>query len=90
MHIRKEPSFFLTKIIGAPQGETLGLINPKSSISFNCICNSQSFGVVILYSVLEIGFAPGFSSMEKSSSLLGGNLDNSFGKTSLNYDNIGF
>jgi hypothetical protein len=60
----------------------LNIIIPKSSNSFNCICNSQSFGTVIRYGVLEIGSAPGFSSIVKSSSLSGGNPGNSFGKTS--------
>ena len=82
MHNRSVPSFFFTKITSAPQGETLGLTSPKSSNSFNYICNSQSFGAIIQYGVLDIGSAPGFISIVKSSSLSGGNPGNSFGKTS--------
>ncbi len=36
MHILHEPSFFLTKTIGDPHGDVLGLLNPFSS-SF-CTC----------------------------------------------------
>jgi hypothetical protein len=90
MHNRKEPSFLFKKITGAPQGETLSLIIPKSSISFNYICNSQSFGAIILYEVLEIGSALGFSSIVKSISLSRGNPGNSFKKTSLKFDNTGY
>ncbi|GJY23025.1 hypothetical protein Tco_0396683 [Tanacetum coccineum] len=34
MHIRNDPSFFLTNKTGAPQGEELGLIKPLSDSSF--------------------------------------------------------
>ncbi|GJR85205.1 putative reverse transcriptase domain-containing protein [Tanacetum coccineum] len=40
MHIRNNPSFFLTNKTGAPQGEELGLINPLSDSSFSCSDNS--------------------------------------------------
>ncbi|GJX36923.1 hypothetical protein Tco_0248480 [Tanacetum coccineum] len=40
MHIRNDPSFFLTNKTGAPQGEELGLINPLSNSSFSCSDNS--------------------------------------------------
>nr|GEY97601.1 ribonuclease H-like domain-containing protein [Tanacetum cinerariifolium] len=36
MHIRNDPSFFLTNRTGAPQGEELGLIKPLSDSSFSC------------------------------------------------------
>ncbi|GJS01549.1 hypothetical protein Tco_0318057 [Tanacetum coccineum] len=36
MHIRNDPSFFLTNKTGAPQGEELGLIKPLSDSSFSC------------------------------------------------------
>ncbi|GJV93221.1 hypothetical protein Tco_1541034 [Tanacetum coccineum] len=40
MHIRNDPSFFLTNKTGAPQGEELGLIKPLSDSSFSCSDNS--------------------------------------------------
>nr|GFB95920.1 hypothetical protein [Tanacetum cinerariifolium] len=40
MHIRNDPSFFLTNRTGAPQGEELGLIKPLSDSSFSCSANS--------------------------------------------------
>ncbi|GJS33338.1 hypothetical protein Tco_0531720 [Tanacetum coccineum] len=36
MHIRNDPSFFLTNKTGAPQGEELGLTKPLSGKSFSC------------------------------------------------------
>ncbi|GKB61930.1 hypothetical protein Tco_0918116 [Tanacetum coccineum] len=36
MHIRNDPSFFLTNKTGAPRGEELGLIKPLSDSSFSC------------------------------------------------------
>lgn len=36
MKILHEPSFFLTKTIGDPHGDVLGLINPFSSNSCTC------------------------------------------------------
>nr|GFC61311.1 hypothetical protein [Tanacetum cinerariifolium] len=36
MHIRNDPSFFLTNRTGAPQGEELGPIKPLSDSSFSC------------------------------------------------------
>ncbi|GJU29043.1 hypothetical protein Tco_1172632 [Tanacetum coccineum] len=43
MHIRNDPSFFLTNKTGAPQGEELGLIKPLSDSSFSCSDNSLSW-----------------------------------------------
>nr|GFA56119.1 putative reverse transcriptase domain-containing protein [Tanacetum cinerariifolium] len=40
MHIRNDPSFFLTNRTGAPQGKELGLIKPLSDSSFSCSANS--------------------------------------------------
>ncbi|GKF01369.1 hypothetical protein Tco_0028292 [Tanacetum coccineum] len=40
MHIRNDPSFFLTNKTGAPQGEELGLIKLLSDSSFSYSDNS--------------------------------------------------
>nr|GFB91628.1 hypothetical protein [Tanacetum cinerariifolium] len=40
MHIRNDPSFFLTNRTGAPQGEELGLIKPLLDSYFSCSANS--------------------------------------------------
>ncbi|GJS40526.1 hypothetical protein Tco_0565569 [Tanacetum coccineum] len=40
MHIRNDPSFFLTNRTGAPQGEELVLIKPLSDSSCSCFDNS--------------------------------------------------
>jgi len=78
------PSFFLTKITGAPQGATLGLIYFLSINSFNYDFSSLSSKIFIRYRAFELGTAPGTSSIVKSSSLLGGNPGISSGKTSVN------
>nr|GEY99638.1 putative reverse transcriptase domain-containing protein [Tanacetum cinerariifolium] len=39
--VKKDPSFFLTNMTGAPQGEELGLIKPLSISS--CSCSTSSF-----------------------------------------------
>nr|GFC56858.1 hypothetical protein [Tanacetum cinerariifolium] len=40
MHIRNDPSFFLTNRTRAPQGEELGLMKPLLDSSFSCSSNS--------------------------------------------------
>jgi hypothetical protein len=80
-------SLFLTKIIGAPHGDTLGHIIPKSNKSFNCIFNSCNFGVDIRYGILAIGSVPGFKSMVNSNYISGGKPGNSLGNTLANSDN---
>ncbi|GKG33193.1 hypothetical protein Tco_0430703, partial [Tanacetum coccineum] len=40
MHIRNDPSFFLTNKTGAPQGEELGLMKLLSESSFRWSGNS--------------------------------------------------
>ena len=89
MQILHDPSFFLTKIIGAPHGDTLGCISPKSNNSFNCIFNSCNLGVDIRYGVLEIGFVPSFRSIVNSNYLFEGKPGSSLGKTLENYDTTG-
>ncbi|GJS74899.1 hypothetical protein Tco_0724780 [Tanacetum coccineum] len=41
MHIRNDPSFFLTNKIRAPQGEELGLMKPLSESSWSWSENSS-------------------------------------------------
>ncbi|MFS7984974.1 hypothetical protein Hanom_Chr11g00992931 [Helianthus anomalus] len=40
MHIRIDPSFFLTNKIGAPHGDELGCMNLFSNNSSNCFFSS--------------------------------------------------
>jgi len=89
MHSLRVPYFFFTKNIGAPQGDTLGLIYPLSNKSYICIVSSISSGVLILYKALEIGAESDMRSLEKSISLLGGRPSISSGKMSLNSWSIG-
>ena len=82
MHSQMVLSFFFANRTGAPHGEVLGLMNPLSNNS--CIwtlsyCNSIG---VILYEVIEMGDVPGCNSIQKSTSLWGGNPGSSSGKTS--------
>ena len=84
MHIRSVPSFFLTNKTGAPQGEKLGLMNPRSNNSCNWIFNSLSSAGAILYGALDTGSVPGANSITKSISRDGGKPGKSAGKTSTN------
>ena len=49
MHIRNDPSFFLTNKIGAPYGEVLGLIHPFYRNSSSYLRTSASSAGDILY-----------------------------------------
>ena len=69
MHNLRVPSFFFTNNTSAPQGDTLGLMYPLSSISFNYDFNSTSSGVLIVYGAFDVGVTHGTNSMEKSTSL---------------------
>ena len=82
IEILHEPSFFLTQITSTPEGDTLGFISTKSNNSFNFIFNSYNSCIDILYGVLAISSVPGFNSIIKSISLLGGKHGNSYGNTS--------
>ncbi|MFS7938455.1 hypothetical protein Hanom_Chr05g00439911 [Helianthus anomalus] len=56
MHIRNDPSFFLTKRTGAPQGEVLGRIKPFSSSSWSWFESSRiSEGASRLLLLLLLG-----------------------------------
>jgi hypothetical protein len=48
IHNLNVPSFFLTKSIGVPQGETLGHMYPFFNNSSIFICNYFNSGVLIL------------------------------------------
>jgi hypothetical protein len=79
----------LTKMAGQPQGEELGRINPFSSRSCNWVLSSASSFGGIRYDLLEMGAIPGFNSITNSTSLSGGNLGKSSGKTSGNSHTTG-
>jgi len=74
------PTFFLTNNVGAPHGETLGLINYFSRNSSNCFFNSPNYDADIRYGAIEIGLVPGTKSIANSTSLSYGNSIMSFGK----------
>jgi hypothetical protein len=74
MHSLKVPSFFLTKSIVAPQGETLWHMYPFFNNSSNYICNSFNSSVLILYGVFDIGTTLGIKPIKKCVSLFGGKL----------------
>ncbi|MFS7942477.1 hypothetical protein Hanom_Chr06g00488861 [Helianthus anomalus] len=65
MHIRNDPSFFLTKRTGAPQGEVLGRIKPFSSNFWSWFDSSRISDGASRYGALAIGLAPGMRSMRK-------------------------
>ncbi|MFS7942283.1 hypothetical protein Hanom_Chr06g00486561 [Helianthus anomalus] len=81
MHIRNDPSFFLTKRTGAPQGEVLGRIKPFSSNSWSWFDNSPISDGASRYGALATGLVPGIRSIRKSISRLGGSPGRSSGKT---------
>ena len=66
MYILKEPSFFFTNNIGAPNGEILGLMKPLSRRCFNCSFNSLSSAGAILLGEIEIGWESGKRLIPKS------------------------
>jgi len=84
------PSFFFTNNTGAPQGETLCLINPLSEYSCNCFFSSASSMGAIRYGALKIGVVSGMTSIENSRTRSGGNSGRSSGNTSKNSSNAGF
>ncbi|PHT46598.1 hypothetical protein CQW23_15756 [Capsicum baccatum] len=69
---------------GAPNGDTLGLMNPLSRKSFNYSFNSLSSAGAILYGGIEMGYVSKRKSISKSISLLGETLRRSSGNTSGN------
>jgi len=75
--------------MGAPQGDTLGRMNPLSRSSCNCSFNSFSSSGAIWYGALDIGLVPDNKSMVNSISLSGGNPGSSYGNTSTKSRTIG-
>ena len=84
MHIRCEPSFFLTKRIGAPYAELLGLMNYLANSSYSCDENSFISGGANRYGALATGAAPGTRSILNSICFSGGIPGSSSGNTSAN------
>jgi hypothetical protein len=66
MHKLKVPSLLFTNITEENQGDTPGCIYPFFKIYSSYICNSSSFGVIILYGVLDTREIPGIKLTEKS------------------------
>ena len=82
MHNLMVLSFFSTNKIGAPQDDEFGRMNPFPNYSSSCVLSSSSSSTDIGYGLFAIGLVHGNSSMRNSTSLSGGILGNSSGKTS--------
>ena len=82
MHSQRVLSFFFANRIEAPHGEVLSLMNPLSSNSCSWTLSSCNSIGVILYGVIEMGKVPECNSIQKSTTLYGGNPSSSSGKTS--------
>ena len=82
MHSRRVLSFFFANKTGAPHGEVLGLINPLSNNSCNWTLSSCYSIGDILCGVIEMGDVSRCNSIQKSTSLYGGNPGSSSEKTS--------
>jgi len=70
MHIRRVPSFFLTKSTVAPQGDGIGQMYFLSSSSCSWIFSFVNSGMLMRFGPRDIGAAPTINSMVKSMSLL--------------------
>src|ERR1700761_8334347 len=77
MHIRREPSFFFTKRIGAPNGALLGTMKPACCSFISCALSSSSMGADIGRGAWKGGDAPGCNSIVMSNSRCGGRRDGS-------------
>ena len=64
------PSLQKKKVV-APHSDTLGLMYPLSSISFNYNFNSNNYGVLILYGAFYASATPDTNLMVKSTYLWG-------------------
>ena len=82
MHSQRVLSFLFANKTRAPIGEVLGLINPLSNNSCSWTLSSCNSTSAILCGVIEMGDVPRCNSMQKSTSLYGGSLGSSSGKTS--------
>ena len=69
MHNLSVPSFFFKNKIGAPQGETLGLMYFLSISSWSCDLCFVSSVLFIQYGAFPIGTTPSMRSIVKSISL---------------------
>src|SRR6476646_2733107 len=85
MHIRSDPSFFLTKRIGAPKGALLATMNPASCSFVNCDFNSSSMGADIVRGAWNGVDAPGCNSIVMSYSRCGGRLDGSLNTSAYSF-----
>lgn len=82
MHNLMLLSFFLTKRTGAPQGETLNLMNHYTNNSYYYILSSFRSSGVIGYDALEVGAVPATKSIPNSTSLASHSLGTSSRNTS--------
>lgn len=83
------PFFFLTNSIGAPQGDTLGLINLFSNSFSNYFLSFINSDADILYVAMDIGLVLDIKSIANSTSYSGGTIQISLGKTSGNFHTTG-
>ena len=54
-HMRSSPVFLHTKRMGAPYGDTIGLIQPLASISSMCYCTTSNLLAEICYCLCQGG-----------------------------------
>ena len=81
MHSRRVLSFFFANKTGEPHGEVLGLMKPLSNNSCIWTLSSYTSTDAIVCGVIKIGDVLRYNSIQKSTSLYGGNPGSSFGKT---------
>nr|GFA80055.1 hypothetical protein [Tanacetum cinerariifolium] len=72
MHIRNDPSLFLTNKTGASQGKELGLMKPLSESYCSCSDNSFILNGAKRYGARATGAAPGIKSIWNSTGRAGG------------------
>lgn len=90
MHSLRVQYFSFTEKIGAPQRDILGLMYLLSRIFLSYNINSTDSRVLILYGAFDFGAALGINSIERSTSLWGGNSRILVGNTSKNCYKIGY
>ena len=89
MHSQRVLSFFFANRTEAPDGEVLGLMKPLSNNPCIWTLSSYNSTSAILCGVIEMGDIPRCNSIQKSTSLYGGNPDSSSEKTSSYSQTIG-
>ena len=82
MHNRRVLSLFFANRTEVPYGEVFGLMKPLSNNSCIWTLSSYNSTGAILCEVIEMGDVLRCNSIQKSTSLYGGNLGSSFIKTS--------